>query len=294
MNRDTIKVVVVSSLILNIVLTGLCGYLYMTHMNLNKELNEAIYTNHALQNELNITRSEIEYYKSQLDYYSKLVKRVNTSQGYIGKSQVNLVAVKTEQIGFWPRYRGVTMVATIEAKLGEGRVLVNTEPRIGIDIQSSVETARSVVEAKTGISLSGTDIILNIEAESGEEVVDGYSAGGCIAVALMAAIKGDTLNRSIYMTGTIEPDGSIGRVGAVPEKALAAAEKGASMFLIPKGQGTVVINVRKETHPIPGMTVWTYEQKTVQLSDYIAEYGYNMTIIEVGSLEEAYQYFVEG
>jgi len=286
------NLILVVSILVNVLLAGFSGYVYSNNIRLNNQINYIISENHAIRSELNVTKSELEYIRSQANYYSRFAERLNSTQGYIGSSTVNIVAVKSERFGFSSRYKGVTMTANIEARIGEGRILVNTMPRIGIDIQSSVETARSVVEKATGINLGGTDIILNIEAQNENEIVDGYSAGGCIAVALLAAINGDALNSSVFMTGTIEHDGSIGRIGAVQEKALAAAEKGAKIFLVPSGQGTIVINVRKESHPIPGMTVVTYEPVSVTLKDYIAEHGYDITVIEVENLEQAYHHFL--
>ena len=35
-------------------------------------------------------------------------------------------------------------------------------------------------------------------------------------------------------TGTIEPDGSVGRIGGVADKVVAAREVGAQIFLVPK------------------------------------------------------------
>ena len=286
------NLILIASILINILLAGFSGYVYSNNIRLNNQMNDIISENHAIRSELNVTKSELEYIRSQANYYSRFAERFNSTQGYIGSSTVNIVAVKSERFGFSSSYKGVTMTANIEARIGEGRILVNTMPRIGIDIQSSVETARNVVEEATGINLGGTDIILNIEAQNDNEIVDGYSAGGCIAVALLAAINGDELNSSVFMTGTIEHDGSIGRVGAVQEKALAAAEKGAKIFLVPSGQGTIVINVRKESHPFPGMTVVTYEPVSVALEDYIAEHGYNITVIEVENLEQAYHHFL--
>jgi len=39
------------------------------------------------------------------------------------------------------------------------------------------------------------------------------------------------------MTGTINSDGTIGPVGGVPEKAQAAGQYHAKIFLVPKGKG---------------------------------------------------------
>ena len=246
----------------------------------------------SLSNELNMTRTQMQYYQNQAEYYSRLIERDNASQGFVGEASINIVAVRSIRQGFSVIHEGITMTAEIEAEIGEGRILVNTEPRAGIDVQTSIRTAIDVAEKVTGINLGKTDVVLTILAEEENDIVDGPSAGGCITVALIAAIQGDTLNDTVYMTGTIESDGSIGRIGGVVEKGEAAAEKGAKLFLVPEGQGTLIIREKKESHPFPGMTIITYEPKEVDLQEYLHENGYEMKVLEVQTVEEAYTHFI--
>lgn len=62
---------------------------------------------------------------------------------------------------------------------------------------------------------------------------DGPSAGAAMAVGFIAVLKGDTIQRGVALTGTIEPNGRIGPVGAIPDKIRAAAREGYRMVLIP-------------------------------------------------------------
>lgn len=124
------------------------------------------------------------------------------------------------------------------------------------------------------------------------DVVDGPSAGGCFAIALLAAVRGGPLNDTVYMTGTIGSDGSIGPVGGVAEKAVTAAERGARLFIVPRGQSTIIVQVRKERHPFPGWTIIIYEPRQVKLQDYLSQHGYSTTVIEAEDVEEAYNNFV--
>ena len=183
------------------------------------------------------------------------------------------------------------MTADVELREGSGRILVDTMPKIGIDIQTSVTTAVLVAEDITGVSLGKTDLILTIKASEDVEVVDGASAGAAITVALIATMKGQDLNRTVYMTGTINSDNTIGPIGGIAQKGTAAAENGSRCFLVPEGQSTIVVYVPKETHPFPGWTVITYEQKIVKLQDYLDEQGYSTIVLEVETIEEAYAEF---
>lgn len=65
---------------------------------------------------------------------------------------------------------------------------------------------------------------------------DGPSAGALLAVGLIASIRGDTLREDATMTGTINPDGTIGPVGGIPMKIDGAAQVGKKLVVIPFGQ----------------------------------------------------------
>lgn len=65
---------------------------------------------------------------------------------------------------------------------------------------------------------------------------DGPSAGGLLTVGVLAAMSGDKVRDDVIMTGTINPDGSIGPVGGIPHKLDGAKEAGKKRVLIPVGQ----------------------------------------------------------
>ncbi len=68
--------------------------------------------------------------------------------------------------------------------------------------------------------------------------VDGPSAGGLMTVGVLAALRGDPLRNDTAMTGTINPDGTIGPVGGIPQKIEGAAAAGMKQVLVPYGQRT--------------------------------------------------------
>ncbi|QDU89825.1 Lon protease [Pirellulimonas nuda] len=65
--------------------------------------------------------------------------------------------------------------------------------------------------------------------------VDGPSAGALTTVGVLAALRGDKVLSDVAMTGTINPDGTIGPVGGVPHKIDGAAAAGMRLVLIPYG-----------------------------------------------------------
>jgi len=243
--------------------------------------------------EIENLKSQVEYYKAQVNYYSSFVKKLEANVSVIGKAEVNLVAVKTVYVDFFDvRYAGLTLKCTVEINLGHGRVLVNTVPRIGIDLQSSAQTAVAVAEEFTGKPLSKSDVIITIEAEEEVQIVDGPSAGAALTIAIIAAIQGEELSDKIFITGTIMSDGSIGRVGGIAEKAEAAAAKGGKIFLVPKGQGIITVYKRVKKQLAPGFTVITWNPVQMSLQEYLSQKGYNMTVYEVSNITEAYNYFI--
>lgn len=68
--------------------------------------------------------------------------------------------------------------------------------------------------------------------------IDGPSAGALTTAALIALARGDELLEDVTMTGTINATGTVGPVGGIPEKVVAAADAGFETVLIPLGQRT--------------------------------------------------------
>lgn len=66
--------------------------------------------------------------------------------------------------------------------------------------------------------------------------IDGPSAGGLMTAAVLAGLLGDTIKKDVTMTGTINPDGTIGPVGGIPQKLEGAKKANKKLVLIPSGQ----------------------------------------------------------
>jgi hypothetical protein len=65
--------------------------------------------------------------------------------------------------------------------------------------------------------------------------IDGASASGLMAGGFLAAMTGARIDPAATMTGTINPDGTIGPVAGIPEKLKAAIEKGKRRLGYPIG-----------------------------------------------------------
>lgn len=99
--------------------------------------------------------------------------------------------------------------------------------------------ATSATAASTGTLLSGSDPS-NVQLAFDIDIsIDGSSAGALMAVGVVAAIRGDSIATGKTMTGTLNPDGSVGHVSGVAAKIRAAAEAGYTEVLIPSVTGDV-------------------------------------------------------
>ena len=294
------KKILATSLLLNFVLAAFSAAVFLQFYHLKSQIETLKEENTLLGKELNslkqkteILQSQLDYYKTQAEYYSNISKSTSIAEGILGESIVNIVAVREVQLSFFEvSYEGVVMKVKVELKQGEGRILINTQPRVGIDLQTSARTAKLVAENLTKKSLEKTDVILTVIAQSDVDVVDGPSAGAAITIAIISAILNKNLKNDVFITGTINPDGTIGWVGGIAEKAVAAAKQNATKFLVPKGQKIVAILKPEKREPIPGVTIVTYKIEEVDLNDYLKQLGYKTEVIEVEFINEAYQLFV--
>jgi uncharacterized protein len=90
----------------------------------------------------------------------------------------------------------------------------------------------SAVVAATTLNKDLTDFTFS--ASSGG-YIDGASASGLMAGGFLAAMTGAPIDPTATMTGTINPDGTIGPVGGIPEKFLGSIDKGKKRLGYPIG-----------------------------------------------------------
>ena len=282
MGERTKKLLAIANIAL-IILLILLVQGYVSLYNENIELEKKVIT---IESKLGMLEKQLEYYKYLASLEMTNYTGGNLTIAVMGPLSFHAVAVKSGDTG----YEGVVLNITINIIPGTGRILVNTMPHIGIDLQTSIDVARSVAINYTGVDLSGFDIILSVSAEEEVDVVDGPSAGGIITAILISLLLNRTLNTSVYMTGTINPDGTIGPVGGVIEKAIAAAKEGGKVFLLPKGESEVTIYIKEEREIVPGFVIITYRPVLVNVEEYLREKGYDIKVYEVATIDEALRY----
>jgi len=206
------------------------------------------------------------------------------SASLVGWSWINVVAVSQDN-------KGVVLRVYAKIENGSGRVYMATTPKVGIDLQSSAETAYMVAGELCHFNIQTHDLFIVVVANFTVDVVDGPSAGAAITVLIAGIMMGKSLNNSVIMTGTIEADGTVGKVGGIVEKATAAAQAGAKLFIVPKGQTTTTVYVEHKTQIGPFIFI-TREPQTINLQEYLANQGYTIKIAEVSTIQEAIDYFI--
>lgn len=139
----------------------------------------------------------------------------------------NLVGVMETSGGF----EGVIANLTVSLAPGGGNVWVDTMPLTKIETQVSARMARDVACELLGINCSGIDFYYLMRSDY--IMVGGPSAGAPMTVCTLALLLNKTLDPGVIMTGTINPDGSVGPVGGIDDKARSLSAY--DTFLVPDG-----------------------------------------------------------
>ncbi|MBN1923509.1 MAG: hypothetical protein JW791_01980 [Nanoarchaeota archaeon] len=170
------------------------------------------------------------------------------------------IIIGVRQVG--EEFEGVIATLNVEVMEGSNHVYMDTLPLTEIDTQASARLAREVACETMSVDCSDKDFFYTVRGEF--PMIGGPSAGAAMTVLSMAELSGAIINSNVAMTGTVNPDGSVGNIGGLLEKAVAASKYGITTFLVPQGQ-------------------------LAEVSDYEFENG--MRVFEVSTVREAYGYF---
>ena len=183
--------------------------------------------------------------------------------------------------------RGVKVLLECEVVDGKGRVLVATEPLVGISTQESERRAVEAVENFLGIDLSNKDVIFIFHTNTTKSI-DGGSAGVAMAICLIGELLNKTPNPWVGVTGGIDASGKVLRVGGILQKAQAMREK--TVFLIPRGQSITYTYTKTFYSPSPGVYIEEIYPVRVNVSEYARE-KWNLRVVEIETLPEAVKWF---
>ena len=176
--------------------------------------------------------------------------------GVLAGGQTGTIHYIVLQIDKDPRREGPT-VQFNQIELGGGSI-------VSEDWKEGVKQA--VTAATKAVGEEGREWTITIKNRSYNALTEGTSASSAVAVGLVAAWRGDNVKSDVALTGTIMPDGKIEPVGALLIKVEAAARAQFKTILVPRGQLDTAD--------------WDLSQLATR---------WNINVIEVATLEEAYQ-----
>lgn len=181
-----------------------------------------------LELKLNISKENLNEERVQKE---KLVQEIFELKR-TAKSNYNIIGLDFQG-------KGVVIPLEVIIKSGNGSLFLDVA-NVLVDetLQSSSQAAVKVASEITKIDSKGKDILIAIHApiSTGKPEIGGGSGGAAMTIAIIAAMEGRNISKDVLITGTIEEFHTIGRVGAVREKAIAAKEWGAKRFIVPIGQ----------------------------------------------------------
>jgi PDZ domain-containing protein len=146
------------------------------------------------------------------------------------------------------RFQGTPVASTEELVALVRRVSVGDE--LALEVERGGERTEVVVRAgrvpgleHPGMGISLQTLEEDIDLPVPVELVDqrgigGPSAGMMVALTVHDLVSDEDLvaGRHVVGTGTIEGDGTVGRIGSIREKTWAAAAAGADLMLVPASQ----------------------------------------------------------
>ncbi len=100
-----------------------------------------------------------------------------------------------------------------------------------------------------------------------------------MTVLLISDISGKPINSKVLMTGTIQTDGTIGKIGGVAQKVEAAGKNGAKIFLVPTGQA--VTQIKSCDERMKGLFIHRSCKLQEKSLSELTEKEFGMKIIEI-------------
>ena len=223
-------------------------------------------------------------------YYSVFrlpVEYKETGPNFISVGNATLVSINVPAVD--AAGNGVSTTLFVEAMPGSGRVLLDINNLLfWADTEHSIRVARLVAANVTGLNVEKYDLVYYIEANA--SIIGGESAGAALAVATIAALQNKSLNQSVMITGTINHDGTIGPVAGILEKAKAAKDVDATLFLVPLLQSRdVTYETKKHCEKFGFTEICTIEQipKKVNVGEQTG-----IMVREVETIQEVLDYFI--
>lgn len=227
-------------------MTGAIVFFSLEVHRLSRELGQR-------EEELLETRRAVEEAMALIE---KLTENLRASEAALGalRGQVGRLSEEVRELGsrleaLRPREVEYFAIGISEENVGEVisvRVtLIGEENWVSVDLsyvsygedlQRSAKDAAAAVAFLENRDSLGVGVVIRFGSPGKLIRVDGPSAGAAMAIAIYACLHGKQVDNQVLITGAIRPNATIGWVGSVEEKAIAARDWGARLLLVPRGQ----------------------------------------------------------
>lgn len=182
--------------------------------------------------------------------------------------------------------RGRLAEILVEASPGTGKAFIAFQqdtPLLSPDTQESLKIAIELGKLLATRDAGKLDLKYTMNAPSA--IVGGKSAGAAVALATVALLRGIPLRNDALITGGIDENGNILRVGGIPAKARAVKDAGFKKLVVPRGEKIAVV-AKEECveEPVPGGTFRRCQTRTMTI-DVEQEVG--IEIAEAGNIQQA-------
>lgn len=178
------------------------------------------------------------------------------------------------------------LIVTMTA--GSGKTFIELNPENPVFSDTTQESLKTAVEvAKKYALLDPSKYDLHYSMNAGPSAsVGGGSAGAAMSAAAIILLQNRTLRDGVTLTGTITPEGFIGQVGGVVEKAKAARAAGLTRIVVPKGEATAVQSKESCTDEVvAGKTI--RRCSTVDIQVNVADEAPGIEVVEANSILDA-------
>ena len=187
-------------------------------------------------------------------------KTLEFSSGVVGTASIHAPAV------ILANNSGVITIINLTITNGDGNVSIVGPRSVGSSTLQAAEDAAAFASSYMGRTES--DYNFTYEINDYNASVSGPSAGAAMTILALSAFSNKPLLSDFTMTGTINPNGTIGPIGGVYDKMSAASAEGLRFGLVP--------------YAAPG----SFENELYIL----IQTNFHMPIIEVSNVSQAFAY----
>ncbi|MBV7390271.1 MULTISPECIES: SepM family pheromone-processing serine protease [Enterococcus] len=235
--------------------------------------------NAAIQQALSLAGKEY-----QLEYKGVYVLNIEKSSNFYGKIAVGDTITEADGQTFENTEDFMDYVKS--QKVGQEMTITYTHDGKSKTVKEKLIELPSDKKAGIGITLTDhTEITSDYDVQFETENIGGPSAGLMFTLEIYEQISGENLRngQKIAGTGTIDSEGTVGRIGGIDKKVASASADGAKIFFAPDDK---ITKAMKKADP----TIKTNYQEAKAAAKKL---GTDMKIVPVKTVKDALDYLAE-